>query len=112
MIQSMIPVPTDRSTHTDRKKQTLLISTLSSLLHLRKKALSLLVHSHANTGNQTVVAEHAVQPHQQHEEQIEHEEERHIAEVQQHCQSRDYHEHAIQYLHAAVPRTMQEGVIR
>lgn len=106
------------NTHPTQLNSTLLKNkqtskqTTPDLLHLRKESLSLLVHSNANTGNQTVVAEHAVEHHQQHEEQIEHEEERHIAEVQQHRQSRNYNKPSTQSLHAAVAKTMQEGVIR
>lgn len=94
------------------KKQTIIKQTTPDLLHFRKESLSLLVHSNANTGNQTVVAEHAVEHHQQHEEQIEHEEERHVLVVQQHRQSCDYKKPSTQSLHAAVARTMQEGVTR
>ena len=92
-------------------KQTIK-QTTPDLLHLRKESLSLLVHSNANTRNQTVVAEHAVEHHQQHEEQIEHEEERHVLVVQQHRQSCDYKISSTQSLHAAAARTMQEGVTR
>ena len=95
-----------------KNKQTNKQTNNPHLLHLRKESLSLLVHSNANTRNQTVVAEHAVEHHQQHEEQIEHEEERHVLVVQQHRQSCDYKISSTQSLHAAVAKTMQEGVTR
>ena len=83
-----------------------------TLLHFREYFLSSFIHSDAKVRNDTVVAEHAVQSDQQYKEEIEDKEEGQIAEVQQQNQTRDWEQTILQHLHAAVPRTMQEGVIR
>ena len=88
------------------------LSAARRSLRLRKNLLSLLVQTHANARDEAVIAEDAVQQHQQREEEVEDEEEGHVAEVQQHRQPRDSNQPNSPALHAAVPRTMQEGVMR